>query len=215
MKTKTLAILAGVGAPMILAGSSQAAFTGVKWTQKENSLGILTYNIYATFDERPGDFVFAVAGTPLNPLNVDVTGGTFFQAPFGTDQAPNPALFIPFPETEFDTFVTIGKKISTDNATGLAPGWPGFGASSLAFSDTGWFITPDDPQGNPDANNQVLLMQLSTQDGTGFSGNILISGFSNGQDFQAFVPFNTVPAPGALALLGAAGLLGARRRRRR
>jgi MYXO-CTERM domain-containing protein len=80
----------------------------------------------------------------------------------------------------------------------------------------GWFITPADPQGNPNANQQVLLAQLSTQDGLGFFGTMLVSGFSNGVDFQQVVSFDTqqAPAPGALALLGTAGLLGLRRRRR-
>jgi MYXO-CTERM domain-containing protein len=217
MKTRTLFTLAGVGAPLILAGSTQAAFTGVKAVLKENTFA-LTYNIYATFDQRPGDFVFAVAGTPLAPLNINVRGGTFYQNQFGGNKAPNSALFAVFPSLQFDTFVTIGKKTSAGDATGLAPGFPGFGPDRLVMDNSGWFITPDDPQGQPNANGQVLLAQLSTQDGTGFFGTILIGGFSNGVDFQTVVSFDTqdqqAPAPGALALLGAAGLLGYRRRRR-
>ena len=216
MKTRTLISLAGVGAPLILAASANAAFTGVKAVEKPNPFGLLTYNIYATFDVRPNDFVFAVAGTPLAPLNINVRGGTFFQHAFGSNKAPNPALIAAFPILAFDTFVTIGKKISTGDATGLAPGFPGFGPDRLAMNNSGWFITPDDPQGIPLPTGQVLLAQLSTDDGLGFFGTMLVSGFSNGVSFQEVVSFDTqqAPAPGALALLGAAGLLGARRRRR-
>jgi MYXO-CTERM domain-containing protein len=216
MKMRTLSALAGAGVPLILAGPASAAFVGLKAVNKPNALGILTYNIYAQFTEREGDFVFAVAGTLFQPLNVNVRGGTFYQNSFSGDLAPNVALCAILPSVCFDTFVTIGKKTSTGNATALAPGWPGFGPDRLAFNDTGWFITPDDAQGQPNANNQVLLLQLSTLNGLGFFGTIQVNGFSNGQAFAAYVSFDTqeAPAPGALALLGAAGLLGCRRRRR-
>jgi len=222
MKTRTLISLAGVGAPLILATSADAAFLGIKAVVKPNAFA-LTYNIYATFDERPGDFIFAGAGTPLAPLNFNVRGGTFFQHNFGTNKAPSAALIAVFPSLAFDSFVTIGKKTDAGgDATGLAPGFPGspgvppWVGDRLTFNNTGWFITPDDPQGAPNANNQVLLAQLSTQGGLGFFGSFLVSGFSNGVSFSQVVSFDTqqAPAPGALALLGAAGLIGTRRRRR-
>ncbi len=227
MKMSTLSALAGASVPLILAGTANAGFVGLKLVEKPNAFGLLVYNIYAQFDERPDDFVFAVAGTPLSPLNVNVRGGTFFQHQFGNDQAPNGGLcVVPGFETLcLDTFVTIGKKTSAGDATALAPGWPGFGPDRLAGNNLGWFITPDDPQGLPNVNNQVLLMQLSTATGTGFFGTILVNGFSNdldlgslpaGADVDGYVSFDTqqAPAPGALALLGTAGLLGCRRRRR-
>jgi hypothetical protein len=185
-KNKALSVFGAAAAPLVLAGPASAAFVGLKAVWKPNPLGILTYDIYAQFTEREGDFVFAVAGTPLQPLEVYVRGGTFFQTiSCGEDTAPHPAFFEAFPSTEFDTFVTIGKKTAIGDATALAPGWPGFGSYYLAFDDTGWFITPDDPQGAPNANNQVLLMQLSTQNGLEFFGTILVLGFSNGRVFEA------------------------------
>ncbi|MCH7799887.1 MAG: PEP-CTERM sorting domain-containing protein, partial [Planctomycetes bacterium] len=47
-------------------------------------------------------------------------------------------------------------------------------------------------------------------------GTLLLQFTSNGvSGVQAYVGFTSIPAPGALALLGAAGLVGLRRRRRR
>src|SRR5262245_48865768 len=103
MKVTNLSALAGAGGTLILAGSAHAAFAGVKVVLKPNATA-LTYNIYATFDQRPGDSVVAVAGTPLHPLNINVRGGTFYQNGFGTDRAPSSLLFPLFPSLQFDTF---------------------------------------------------------------------------------------------------------------
>ncbi len=225
MKARLLSVVGAFAVPLTSTGESEAGFLGLVAVSKPNPFGILTYNIYAQFDERPGDFVQAVAGTPVSPMNVNVRGGTFYQNPFNGDLPPNPA-FCDFPGFEsvcYDTFVTIGKKTSIGDATDFVPGWPGFGPDRLAGNSIGWFIRPGHPQGDP-ANNQVLLMQLSTQNGVGFSGTIVVFGLSNGlylgsvpsgADVDGYVSFDTqqAPAPGALAILGVAGLLGSRRSR--
>ena len=183
--------LTSLAAPLILAGAAEAGFIGIVAVHKPNPFA-LTYNIYAQFDARPGDFILAVQGTAIAPLNISVIDGTFYQNVFGGNKAPSAALFAVFPSLEFDTFVTIGKKTSQGDATQLAPGFPGFGPSSLAMDDSGWFITEGNSQGTPNANGQVLLCQLSTQNGVGFTGDMLIGGFSNGVPFQEQMCFNTV-----------------------
>ncbi len=65
--------------------------------------------------------------------------------------------------------------------------------SLFVDNGSGWFIGPGDSQGNPNANNQVLLLQLSTLDGEGFSGTLPVQGLSGGVPFSAYVSFATTP----------------------
>ncbi len=221
MKASTLRMLAGVTAPLILTGSVQAGFLGIKVVGKPNQFGLLVINIYAEFD-RPGqDFFSKVAGTPNAPLLIQVIGGTFYNHAFGTNTAPHDHLLAAFPSLEYDTFVTIGAKVSSSafpDETLLTPGFPPLTGTSLSTNSSGWQITPFDPQGDPfnsdyggPGNGQILIGQFATADGFGFQGTMLVGGVSNGVSFQAVVGFG-VPGPGALWALGAAGLLGSRRR---
>jgi len=227
MKMKTLSLLAGVGAPLIATISAQAGFLGIKVTEKPNKFGLLVINIYAIFD-RPdpgdgsGDHMVAVAGTPLNPMNIVVQGGVFYNSPFGSDKAPNAALFPAFPSLEYDTFVTIGKKTSVGDTLTITPGFPlGISGSSLSTTESGWAVIPTAVQGDPfDAansfpgNGQILIGQFSTANGTAISGTMLISYVSNGTSGSSIVSF-FVPGPGSLPAVVLFGALGARRRRSR
>ncbi len=65
------------------------------------------------------------------------------------------------------------------------------------------------------ATAALLIGQFSTADGTGISGTMVVQYTSDGVGAQQKVSFLHVPSPGALALLGTVGLIGARRRRRR
>ena len=227
---KTLAVLAGVAAPLIATGSSSAGFIGVKVTSKPNELGLLICNVYAIFD-RPGqDFMFAVAGTPNNPLDIHVNGGTFYQHPFGSDRAPLGLLVDVFPSLAYDTFVTIGVKQEGPgagnpgqpaNMQGFSAGWPGFGPSALQGTNLGWFVVPSSPQADPfdpinsfPGNGQILIGQFATADGTSIEGTMLMQYISNDKTVLSVETFFHVPSPGALAMMGVAGLVGIRRRRR-
>ena len=221
MKMKTLSLLAGVSAPLILSAPSDAEFTGIKVTEKANPFGLLVFNVYAEFDSPGTDAMVAVAGTPKTPMLIEVAGGTFYNHVLGNDNAPSPELIAAFPSLAFDSFVTIGKKTSTGDQLTITPTFPGVSGTSLSTNSSGWAVTPNNPQGNPfDAansfpgNGQVLIGQFSTANGTGLSLAMLLQFVSNGQSGQVLFSFFHVPTPGALAMMGAAGLIGTRRRRR-
>ncbi len=127
MKTKTLCLLAGTAVPLILTGSVQAGFLGIKVVSKPNNFGLLVCNVYAEFD-RPGqDAMQAVAGTANAPLLVQVIGGTFYNHSFGGNTAPSTMLVNAFPSLGYDSFVTINAKVTSaafPDATFEAPGLP-------------------------------------------------------------------------------------------
>ena len=63
-------------------------------------------------------------------------------------------------------------------------------------------------------NGQILIAQFSTLEGTSISGTLLIRYVGNGNSGRTIVSFS-IPTPGALAMMGVAGLIGRRRRRGR
>jgi MYXO-CTERM domain-containing protein len=96
----------------------------------------------------------------------------------------------------------------------------GITGSVLETSEAGWAVIPSAPQGDPfdpvnsfPGNGQILIGQFATADGTAISGTMLVQYLSNGEIDHSIVSFG-VPSPGALAMMGAAGLIGTRRRRR-
>ena len=229
MKAKTLSVLAGVTAPLILTGSVSAGFVGIKVVQKTDAqaFGLFVCNVYAVFD-RPDDEMVVVAGTPNNPLNIFVKQGKFYQDPEGN------LLTAPFTRLlpgdsgvlAYDTFVTIGVKsddLFTTLDDVLATPLFVFENDRLQTESGSWFILPFGPgnggPGQPDENGQVLILQGSfIKDGIakGIAGTMLLSFTSNGvPGVQQVVSFDhQIPAPGVLPLLGLAGLMGTRRRRR-
>jgi hypothetical protein len=172
--------------PLVLAGPTAAAFIGLSFEQLPlDEFGILTCRIYAQFDGAQGssgnDFLSVVADCDVgSPLVVQVHGGTFFQHPANThaggDLSPQPLPCVIDPTVCLDTFVTIGKLTSLGDETILPPFWPGFRSDTLEAEQGGWAVnvtkypeqaTPGLADNPPD---RVLLMQLSTAQGAGFSG---------------------------------------------
>jgi len=193
---------------LILSGSVTAGFVGISTVSKPNPFGVLTVNVYAVFD-RPdpgdgsGDHMVAVAGTPNAPLVIEVIGGTFYNSPFGGDQAPPAAAIDAFPSLAYDTFVTIGVKCVGDlpcqpaNAMTITPGFPiGITGSSLSTPTSGLAVIATAAQGDPfnppfsfPGNGQILIGQFSTLDGMGIQGTVLLHYVSNGVSLQSIETF--------------------------
>ncbi|MCH8153188.1 MAG: hypothetical protein IH830_12560 [Planctomycetes bacterium] len=205
--------------------------------QSPNPLLFVT-NIYVRFSEA-NDSLLNIGFSTMNSKR-----GDFFRHPLGLafDGPPSedlivngiPALGIP-PQKNlaFTTFVTIGLKNS--NSEG---GEPNFGDDTTGFDFDfdfganrivgGWFASPDSGQGdaglwgvNPvDGAYWILVAQLTVANDPngGVVGDFRVfwkeDPDAGEQSNLAFFD-NPVPSPGALALLGLAGLVGAHRRRRR
>ena len=77
---------------MVRTRAGSAGFVGVEVEVKDNPFGLHVVNVYAVFD-RPGeDVMVAVAGTPDQPLLVQVEGGVFYNNQAGGDTAPSEEL---------------------------------------------------------------------------------------------------------------------------
>ena len=135
----------------------------------------------------------------------------------------------------FDSFLLIGGTPAATNATSSDPSWNGGGANpagwsvaqiptgpSPLYNDLGWFnASPPNLQGRvgtaPNTATQVKLGQfmLSANDAAfrTYTMRIAVNNASASTPvFSAGSVVLAVPAPGAIALLGLAGLTGRRRR---
>ncbi|MDA9864582.1 hypothetical protein N9C70_05895, partial [Flavobacteriales bacterium] len=68
--------------------------------------GFNTYQLYLQC-ESPSDLLQAVGGDITKPVTI-LTTTSFYQADLGTALEPNAGLFSPFPQVQYDSFVTIG-----------------------------------------------------------------------------------------------------------
>lgn len=196
MRLTTISMAAGIAA-LSAGGPAGATLTGIEVVAEPHDPGLVACTVYARFSD-PDDQLLAVLGTPASPLGVTVTGGTLFQHPLGSDLEPIQALVAVFPDLAWDTFVTIGVGPDGGDNTLLMPPWPGFGPSAVNATDSGWFITPDDPQGTPDENGRVLL-GVFTHDGTAIEGHVLVQFVTGGVHMQASVGFCNGPAASCVA----------------
>jgi len=232
MKVKTLSVLAGISAPLIMTATADAGFVGITTTAKPNSFNLYVVNVYAEFDNPGNDWMQSVAGTPGTPMSITVIGGSFWNHPTaGGDTAPAAFAVDFYPSLAFDTFVTIGVKMvgvggqPVDGTTLVNFPQP-IAGSSIYTTNGSWALLGPLPQGDPfnppdsyPGNGQILIgqfsMEIPADTPYGIVGAFKMGLVSDGVVIGVDVAFSSiVPTPGALGLIGLAGLLSTRRRRR-
>ncbi len=238
MKTGMIATLAGLA----LAGSASATFTEfytVKSSVTNTGLGgpvsLDVYKIYARFNG-PTDTILnafnlnglpANGGVPAAPMaafyhkdNATSNSGTLMTAFGSWSPAVTGSATANRP---FDSYLTIGGVASATNGTSADPSWGNplsWGRPDIPNNvNAGWFAPGGSIAGRVgQAGNtvdSVILGQFVVAAGTNFgTGYSITIGYNSGIP-GAPVQFANgffLPAPGAIALLGLAGLTGRRRR---
>ena len=199
-----MGILAGAVA-LAVSGFASAGFVGMEVTSSVVD-GKQVFKVYAKFDN--------ANNTVLNVFGVGaINGSAFFHADFvGTSYAPQFAS-----NAATDTYMLIGGAANFGNTTNADPGWGALGFNQVNVpAGAGWFNSnPPNLQGKVDP--VTLRTQIAQFSYAGailaFSTPITV-GFNLGLGTPTTFATSafTVPAPGAIALLGLAGLAGRRRR---
>ena len=231
MNMKRTSIFAGAIGGFAVVGSAMAGMNGISYDIHGMDLiaGTYTVRVYAELDA--GNRLDAVYGnTEFNMTLEYLDGASSYQDALGgaTSQSINAAFFPLAPDLEWDSYFTIGALYSdgspfANNALqDIGINWSTWdpGPGDL-FADNGtFFITPVDPQGE-EMGGRVLIAQFTTFAGTDMMYAIYFTAGFQGKDgsgdtwqsqHEVWIPAY-VPAPGAVALLGLAGLAGRRRRR--
>ena len=213
MNKCTLSMTTTIVGTLITIGSASADFQGIAVDVLDSGFAGTTHRVYANVDV--GDQVNAVYGDVADPLNINSGGSGFYQNMFGSHVAPDPALFGFFPSLAYDSFVTIGRLTSADNAMlNIGIDWTDFEAGGNLATDNGtWFATPDDAQ-VMEVDGRVLIGQFTTNAFTTYGvvyGTINIVGKNADGTSWEYLSVD-FPAPGAIALLGLAGIATRRRR---
>ncbi len=214
-----MGLLVGVAATMV-AGSASAAFVSMNVVSSTVSQGADTFyvfKVYAKFNNA-NDTVLNAYGMNALPA------GSFWHNDFLSGGGSNVAgtwspTLIPSPTAATtDSWVTVGGNAADfGNSTSADPGWGAAGWNQAGIpAGAGWFNqNPPNLQGRVNATTlQTIIAQFVFKNTiAGFSTPITI-GYNQGLGTSAQFATSSfaVPAPGAVALLGLAGLAGRRRR---
>jgi len=221
---KLTSVFAGAVGGLFLAGTASAALQSVSMELVNTGDQGATYRMFANLDA--GARVDAVYGNSVGTLSIGTANGaTMYQNANGgpTSKEINSNFFPFVPSMEWDSYVSIGAyyqngaPFGENNLNNIGINWASFeGGGALETDNGSWFVTPEDAQGN-ELNGQVFLGQFTVEGGTGTSadlvGQINLQGKDANGDTWNAIGASWVPAPGALALMGVAGLAGRRRRR--
>ena len=213
-----------------MSSAALATFTGYSVSIAQSAGGLTAYQLFANFD--------GATDTVLNAFEIHntdgsgVIGGMYHADALNGGVSSNVAgtwnpQFVLVPGA-MDSWVCIGggTGFASGNSTAADPGWGAAGFNQAGIFDTaaagtaGWFNqNPPNLQGRvgvgPNTATAVLLGQFVRADSSDAMTLFLKIGYNTGVAGSA-VQFGegtfTLPTPGAIALLGLAGLAGRRRR---
>jgi hypothetical protein len=225
---KTLIALAG---SLLVVGSASAAFDNVYAEQMDSAEGEQTWRFYAAFTS-PDDFIGAYAGLEGQPLYfTSYVGGIInHDGTYGMGHVQD----LPFGnlpgDADTDTWLTIGQVGGFVGFPSFSPFFLGSayedpanpiqvlvdGMESFSDEDSAVFIAgPAAPVTTWGDYTNIPLAQFTvpyTEGGMVMEfGGVLQWAGPDGDPVQTYFEV-VVPTPGALALLGLAGLIGRRRR---
>jgi MYXO-CTERM domain-containing protein len=208
-------------AALIFTGSAFADFGGASFTVEEVVSGYDTYRIFLNFTS-PADKLLAVNGDVAGGYTaLSYEGGELYNVqvatPFGT-AIDDTGAYSAAEVFAGDSYVTIGGQSDDvafspnfldDNVNGFGERIQG---SSFSWENNGGYFDSDPGSGAFDSGSGVLVAQLTVAAGEDitFGGTASFNSEAGDLTFASF-SVTSVPAPGALALLGLAGL-GRRRR---
>jgi len=217
--------LAGATA-LAITGVASADYTGATVVDMGDMIGDgthTTYRIFLNFDN-PDDKILAVSG------NADTMALRWE----GAELRQNAPGFEDLDLQDFpfagggpgDTWVTldddpennadVGQSDAAFSPGFLNPEFPGASVINGSFFEQldngGWF---DFDPGTVENGGTILIAQFTIANGAVgfFQGNVDYTPTGEGDFVREAIGMVTVPAPGAIALLGLAGLAGTRRRR--
>ena len=167
--------------------------------------GQTTYRLYVDMVNED-DFLTSVYGGDTDPLSITTSTGSLYNDQFGSSKADgiNPAFFAFFPTLVGDSWITIGiesQNVGDEVAIGVvedpnqpfvdcfASGSAIDGGDVLIDSPTGgaWYVLNGTPNGLPDENMRVLVMQMTT-DGE-ICGTMNFQIFENGDGQEGDMRF--------------------------
>ncbi len=217
-------IIAGALGAVSLSMAATAGFTGFTADRVVLSNGNIQYKVYANFDA-----VGLPAGQSWVLLNVythtklsGTMNAVHQDAGEDFDGNPSPSWSPSFnllgaTARDNDSWVTLTGSGASPFSTSLDPGWTNGGFVQDVNNGAGWYdSTPGTP--NTVTGGRMLIMQIvrTLANDSVYTANLSItykiSNTSTPIQPGAFQYTIGVPAPGAVALAGLAGLAGRRRR---